>query len=239
MLITFADVAAETPWSLISPDNTWALWAVILSGVAVSIWLEHRYAWARKVTVPLLALGIAMVLSNLRIMPSKHDTPVYEAVWDYVIPLAVPLLLMQANLRRIVTETGWTFAGFHVCAVGSLIGSVLAGLLFRGSVERSEEVAGIMAGSYIGGGVNFNAIAATYRTPGEVTGPLIVADNFIMALAFAVIFWMAGSAFFRRHFSHPHIAAADEGAARSLADAHAPRKEIGLLDIATALAIAF
>src|SRR5688572_9807952 len=59
--------------SLISPDQTWLLWAVILAGVALSIWLEQNFTWAAKVSGPVVALVIAMLLSNFRIMPTKTD----------------------------------------------------------------------------------------------------------------------------------------------------------------------
>jgi uncharacterized membrane protein len=73
----------------------------------------------------------------------------------------------------------------------------------------------------------------------ELTNPLLVADNFIMAGLFAVQFLIAGSAFFRRHFPHPHSAAGDAQDAAALAARHWQRKEIALLDIAQALAVAF
>ena len=44
--------------SLISPENTWALWAILTGIAALSIWLEQNYKWASKVTgaiIPLIA----------------------------------------------------------------------------------------------------------------------------------------------------------------------------------------
>ena len=64
--------------TLIQPDDTWLLWAVILGGVALSIWLEQTYAWAAKLSGPVLALCIAMLLANLRLMPPA--APVYDII---------------------------------------------------------------------------------------------------------------------------------------------------------------
>ena len=33
---------------LVRPEDTWLLWAAMLTGVAVSIWLEQTYHWAAK-----------------------------------------------------------------------------------------------------------------------------------------------------------------------------------------------
>jgi uncharacterized membrane protein len=101
------------------------------------------------------------------------------------------------------------------------------------------EVTGIMTGSYIGGGVNFVAIKETYKLGPELTNPLLVADNFIMAGMFAALLVIAGSRLFRRLYPHPHSLAGDREDVTALAAKHWRRKEISLLDIARALALAF
>ena len=73
-------------------------------------------------------------------------------------------------------------------------------------MPRVAEVAGIMTGSYIGGGVNFVALKNHYAVPAERANPLIVADNFIMAGMFGLLFLIAGSKFFSPPFSPPALA---------------------------------
>ena len=51
--------------SLISADNTWVLWAILVGDAALAIWLEQRYKWASKVTGCVLALLCMMILSNI------------------------------------------------------------------------------------------------------------------------------------------------------------------------------
>jgi uncharacterized membrane protein len=221
--------------SLVSPDNTWVLLAVIVSGAAASIALEQRYVWATKISGPVVALLLAMVAANLRLVPT--NAPAYDVVEDYLVPLAVPLLLFRANLRTIWRETGSMFLAFHVAALGTVVGAFLAAFLFRQGFERVPEVAGIMTGSYIGGSVNFMAIKNTYEVSSTLANPLIVADNFIMAGMFAVLLILSGSRVLLRHYPHPHSEEAP-GPARPLAGEHWRRKEIALLDIAKALAVA-
>lgn len=43
----------------------------------------------------------------------------------------------------------------------------------------------MISASYIGGGVNFAAMAAKFSTPGEYVSSTVVADNFMMALLFS------------------------------------------------------
>ncbi len=221
--------------TLISPDNPWALWSLILAGTALSIYLEQTFTWAARISGPVIALVIAMALSNFHIAPPT--APTYDVVGDYLVPLAIPLLLFRANVVQIVKSTGPAFIAVQIAIVGSLIGSFAAAFLFRHSIASIAEVTGLEAASDIGGGVNFFAVKQIYNISGDIVGPLLVADNMVMAGAFLVMFWIADSKFFRRHFPHPHSQAANADAAK-LAAIHWEPKPIGLLDIAKGLAVA-
>lgn len=223
--------------SVIQATDPWPLWGVMLAGVAVCIYLEQTYQWAAKTSGPVLALLIGMLLSNFKLMPT--GSPSYDLVDDYLVPVAIPLLLFRANIVRIVRETGSMFLAFHVASLGTVIGAFLAAFLFRGTFPRVAEVTGIMTGSYIGGGVNFVAIKNAYNVSAELANPLIVADNFIMAGMFAVLLVLAASKFFLRHYSHPHTLENGQENSQALAARFWRRKEVALLDIAQALALAF
>ncbi len=103
-------------------------------------------------------------------------------------------------------------------------------------MDDAPHVAAIMTASYIGGGVNFFAVARSLGIASDVTGPLLVADNFIMVGMFAVLLAICRSRRMRRWYRHPHTAEAVDS--RQLAAEHWRRKEISLLDIAAALAVA-
>nr|WP_083329020.1 DUF819 family protein [uncultured Peptoniphilus sp.] len=34
------------------------------------------------------------------------ESPVYGTIWSYVIPLSIPMLLFQSNMKRIFKESG-------------------------------------------------------------------------------------------------------------------------------------
>ncbi len=221
--------------SWVPADQTWTLLALIVGGVAACIQLEQASKWAARLSGPVLALLAGMALSNLRIVPT--EAPIYDVIDDYLVPIAIPLLLFQANLRRILREVGPMFLTFHIATVGTILGAFAAAWLFRDSIPRVAEVAGIMTGSYIGGGVNFVAIKNTYNVPSELSNPLLVADNFIMAGMFTLLLVIAGSRLFRRWYPHPHSGAGQTTDSETLAARHWRRKEIALKDIAQAFAI--
>jgi uncharacterized membrane protein len=236
--MTAAPSASEA-WSLISADDTWTLWALIVSGTALAIGLEQTYRWAARLSGPVLALLIAMLLSNTRLVPAQ--SPAYDFVDHYLVPLAIPLLLFRANALRIIRSTGRLFLAFHLASVGTLVGTFLAVGLLKGVIGSPdlEQAAGMMSASYIGGAVNFMAVKTSLHVRPAVADPLIVADNFVMAAMFVALLSVAASAFFRRHYPHPHLADSQQSEAGNLAAQHWQRKGIGLLDLGKALAVAF
>lgn len=225
--------------AVIPPSDIWTLWALIAAGTALAIWLEQTYRWAARLSGPVLALLIAMLLSNTRLVPAQ--SPAYDFVDDYLVPLAIPLLLFRANALQIIRSTGRLFLAFHLSALGTLAGTALAVGLLKGRIVSPDlgHAAGMMAASYIGGAVNFMAVKSSYDVRPGVSDPLIVADNFVMAIMFVALLTAAASPFFRRRYPHPHSAEADRAEAGNLAAQHWQRKGISLLDLGKSLAVAF
>ena len=219
--------------SLIAPDDTWALLALLMVSVALAIWLEQKYQWASKISGAIIALLIALVASNLSMIPTS--CPLYDdIVWGYAVPLGIPLLLLQCNMKKIWKETGRMMVIFLIGAVGTVAGAFAAYSLLHSYIPGLEGVAAMMTGSYIGGGVNFAALATEFEV-GEIKAATTVADNLLMALYFFGLIFIAGMKFFRRHYSHPHIdAVAANGTldeSRTQAAAYWSRKDISLKDI--------
>ncbi|RLA25642.1 MAG: hypothetical protein DRQ63_09410, partial [Gammaproteobacteria bacterium] len=109
---------------LIGPEQDFALWAILIAAAAFGFWCE-RFPWGRKYSGVMWLMAMTFVLANLRIIPST--APAYDAVWNYLVPIAIPLLLFEADLKRIVRESGPTLIAF---IIGSA--SVVAGV-FIGS----------------------------------------------------------------------------------------------------------
>jgi len=227
--------------TLIHPENTWVLMSVMMVAVAVSIYLEQRYIWASRLTGPVIALVIALVLVNVGIIPSA--APVYnDIVWGYFVPLAIPLLLLQTNIRRIWNETGQLLAIFLIGSIGTIAGAVIGCALLQSSIEGLPKVTAMMTGSYIGGVVNFTELADLFKANGTLVSSAIVADNLNMAIYFMILIGIAGNAFIRRFYEHPLIdeverqGVSEEG--QTLAAKYWGRKEISLRDLAMCIAYA-
>ncbi len=225
--------------SLVAADDTWSLMVILCAGVALSIWLEQKYNWASKISGAIIALIIAMVLANVGIIPTS--CPLYDdTVWGIVVPMGIPLLLLQCNIKKIWKETGRMLTIFLIGAVGTIVGAFIAYFALRapfGDSQGLAKVAAMMTGSYIGGGVNFAAMASQYAAGEDLTAAATVADNLLMAAYFFVLIAFAGMKFFRRNYRHPHIDEVESGtsnrdAAQTQAAAFWSRKDISLKDIA-------
>ena len=226
--------------SLIAADDTWALLVLMVASVALAIWLEQKYVWASKISGAIIALLIALAAANLAIIPTS--CVLYgNIVWDFAVPLGIPLLLLQCNMKKIWKETGRMMVIFLIGAAGTVAGAFLAYTLLHRYIPGLEGVAAMMTGSYIGGGVNFAALAAEFDV-GEIKAAATVADNLLMALYFFALIFIAGMKFFRSHYSHPHIDAVAESGdlsgAQAQAAAYWSRKGISLKDIALNFAYA-
>lgn len=217
----------------VRPDDAWTLFAVMAAAAAGSLALERRYRWAARVTGPVLAIAAAIALATADVIP--RSSPAYDVVSDWFVPIAIPLLLFRADVRRIFRESGRTFVAFNVAALGTVAGGLVAGLLFAGTVPHTGALAAIMTGSYTGGSVNFVALQSIFRPPGELASAAIVADNLVMALYFFVLLATPSIGWIRRRFPGSRAAAANAG--EGAADYWAPRP-IALFDLAVNLAAA-
>lgn len=230
--------------TLIQPDDTWGLLGVMCVSVALAIFLEQKYRWAARISGSVIALILAMVMANIGILPIQ--SVLYDdIVWGVIVPMGIPLLLLQCDIRRIWKEAGRMLTIFLIGAVGTVAGAFLAYYLLRvpfGDAQGLAKVAAMMTGSYIGGSVNFTALANAFHA-GGLTASATVADNLLMACYFFVLIAFAGMRFFRRQFRHPHIDEVESGAsggdaAKTQAAAFWSRKDISLKDVAMNIAFA-
>ena len=227
---------------LVGADNPWVLWAICAAGAAGAIYLEQKYTWAAKASGAIVALVMALILSNLGIIPTA--SPVWDTVWNYVVPLSLPLLLMQCNVRDMGKDS-LRLLGIFLCgSVGTMAGALIGFAVLGNFIPELNALAGVFTGTYIGGSVNFAALGEAFGVTGEMLSAATVADNLLMALYFFVLVMIPGIGFFRKHYKHPHQDAVESGTADSDAEGTAAaaywgRKEMSLKDIALAVAVAF
>ena len=227
--------ALTMAFPLIGPEQDFALWSILLALAGFGFWCE-RYAWGRKYSGVMLLIGAAILLANLKIIPTS--APAYDAVWDYLVPIAIPLLLFQADLKRIVRESGPTLLAFVIGSAAVVAGAIIgASMLNLGQYEA--ELAGIFTGTYIGGSLNFAAVSeASGMQDGSMLAAAVAADNVVTNLHFLLIIFLPGVAWLARRYPTHHM----DNAVLFSTDSQASAHRVADLDIAgllAALALAF
>lgn len=227
--------------TLIQADDTITLWGIIIIWASISIYLEQRYSWASKVTGAIIALAGAIFLSNTGIIPTA--SPVYDAVWNVIVPLAIPLLLFHVNFRKIWKESGKMLIIFLLSSIGTVAGTIISFFLLHEHIPMLDRLGAMFSASYMGGGVNFAAMAAKFETPDELVASAVVADNLMMAIIFIIMMIIPAISFFKKHFNTPHIEEVENRSesekGKTLAESFWARKEISLKDIALSVGTAF
>lgn len=220
---------------LIGPDQDFAIWAVLIGLAGFGFWCE-RFPWGRKYSGVMLLITAAIVLANLRIIPTSAAA--YDVVWDYLVPIAIPLLLFEADLKRIVRESGPTLIAFVIGSAAVVAGTLIGVVLFDLGPNEAE-LAGIFTGTYIGGGLNFAAVAeATGMQDDNMLTAAVAADQVITNLHFLLIIFIPGIAWMANKYPTHHMDNAVVFDVESGRNVH----RIADLDIAglmTALALAF
>jgi uncharacterized membrane protein len=213
---------------------THPLWivGVLAAATAASEWLVRRSA-LRHLGSALLVIVLAALAANLGLIPSVTDgSPVYDAVFGTVGPLAIFWLLLQVRLRS-VFRAGPTMLGlFLLGAAGTFVGVVL-GMRLVGSEGAfgplHAPLGGMFVGTYVGGSLNFNAVALEYdvmRDGGLYAGAAVVDSA-------ATTVWMATTVVLPRLLAGRWRV---RGARRTAADA--ATAELADRDTATAEGIA-
>ena len=187
--------------TLIGAENHWGLWAVLFIIAAFSLWAEKSKIGSKLSAVVIAIVG-AFILSNLSIIPT--EAPAYDMVWSYLVPLAIPLLLFKANLRRIIKEAGPTLIAFFFGAVGTIIGTIISFAIFNLG-DEGWKLAGIFCSTYIGGSMNYVATAAALKlNAGDLLTAGVAADNLVMAAYFIVLFALPSAAILKKMYSTKH-----------------------------------
>ncbi|XP_021651554.2 uncharacterized protein LOC110643480 isoform X2 [Hevea brasiliensis] len=171
-LVQPTKLCSHLRYPIISPDDQWGTWTALFATGVFGIWSE-RTKIGSMVSAPLVSTLVGLAASNLGIIPYK--TAAYSVVLEFLVPLAVPLLLFRADLRQVIRSTGTLLMAFLLGSVATIFGTTVAFLMvpMRSLGPDNWKIAAALMGSYIGGSAG------------------VAADNVICAIYFMVLFALA------------------------------------------------
>jgi uncharacterized membrane protein len=152
--------------------------------VFFATWLT-RFPWGKTVGTPIWVILICALISNFGIIPSAMEgSPVYDGVFLYLAPLGIFIALLEVDLKSIKKAGFPLLMMFFLGSLATVIGVLVSWFLVNPAVQIGDlapAIAGMFTGTYIGGSINFNAIALHYEVnqSGNLYAAATVVDNLI------------------------------------------------------------
>ena len=217
--------------TLISADNSLALAAVLIAMTGIGLAAEKTH-FGKILSGPLIIMLLAMALSNLGIIP--YTSPVFEMAAKSLVPLAIPLILMRADLKRIFRETGTMLMAFTAAVTLTIIGAYLA-VTVVDLGEMEAQIVGAVAASYIGGSMNFVATANAVGIADSSVYIATLSADVVGALFFLMLLMMLPGLKIARRAMPSKFFAAEGGAVADTEEGIAHDETQGPFDAALAL----
>jgi len=218
--------------SVISDQNVLALGAVLFGLAWLGFWIDTT-ALGKKTSGVVWVIAAAMVLSNYKLIP--FSSPSYDFVGGTLVPLAIPLLLFKADLRKIFRESGPVMLTFAIASAATVAGAVIGYYLFDLG-EIGPKVAGVYSGAWIGGAVNFIAVSqAVEMTPTEFSVS-IGASSMVSNIALLLLVAIPSISWITRQLPE-HVAATSEDGEGD--ESHESTTAFKLTHVTGAIALSF
>jgi len=131
----------------------------------------------------LLVIILAAVLANLTIIPSASNSiELYGHIFHYIAPISIFFLTLGVNLQKVRRAGLPMLLLFLVGSLGTIVGVFVAVIIVSPENvlgDSADAIAGMIAGTYTGGSINFNAIALHYKIneSGVLYAGTVAADN--------------------------------------------------------------
>ncbi len=167
--------------------NSLYILTILCANVVLAEWLA-KYGFFKSMGAALLVIITTAITANVGLIPSSSaQVPVYDGIFSYLAPLSIFFLMLKANLRSLRKAGGAMVSLFLTGSLGTILGVILSMKLFDAEHEIGSlhyAIAGMFTGTYIGGSVNYNAVALHYGVSkdGTLFAAATAADNIITAL---------------------------------------------------------
>lgn len=220
------------------------LLAAVIAGItALAFWLDLRFGWARTVGATMLVILFGALLSNLGLVP--FTSPVYDGITGPVTSLAIVWLLFAVDVRDLKDAGPAMLGAFVIAVLATAVGAIGAAVLFAGSFDGEVwKLAGVMTGTYAGGGLNFVAVGRELDFAPALFSAATASDNVMTAVWFGVTLtapvWL-GRFFPPPKHDHHHGRRADDVAADDPLADHPffSAASLHVLDVTVLLALGF
>jgi uncharacterized membrane protein len=177
---------------------------VLLVVLAFIFYTSHKKSkfWTKFYTIVpalLLCYLVPAILDMLGLI-SKEYSELYPMARDYLLPAALILMTIGIDFKGIINLGPKALIMFFTATIGVIIGGPIAILVYSmidptvvggEGYEATWRGMATIAGSWIGGGANQNAMFETYRYAPELYGRMIVVDVVVANIWMAILLFGA------------------------------------------------
>lgn len=168
---------------------TWTSDPIYVSGmlcflVLFATWLARFKGW-KTIGTPILVIVITALIANIGIIPTATSGhPIYDGVFVYLAPMGIFIALLEVDLKSLKNAGGPILLMFIIGGVGTMLGVLVSWFVVQPAQEIgpfANALAGMFTGTYIGGSINFNAVALHYQVNSQpdLYAASTVVDNLI------------------------------------------------------------
>lgn len=166
-------------------------WGLVLGLTAAGFWLGERHGWIGRLGPTLWVLTLGLLAANG--LGLQLPEAVAEGVNGPLTSLAIVLLLLAVDGRRVWRQGRGLLAPFAAAVVataaGALLGAVLLGPLLG---SDQADLAGMFTATYTGGGLNFVSVARALAVRPELVTLAATADQLVFSLWFLISLLLGG-----------------------------------------------
>ncbi|WP_338636196.1 DUF819 family protein [Spirobacillus cienkowskii] len=172
-------------------DNQ-VLLLVIFGTLFVCFEIEKKLAWITHVSSVCLVILVAMLLSQIKIIPSQSE--VYDFFQGYAVLIGITLMVLNFKFKNILKLNYKILIVFLFGLVGSFVGGILAGYIGHFALgDTAFKLAAQFTASYIGGLENAAAMQKMYNIPETYFTAAFTIDNIITSLWVLASVWLGKS----------------------------------------------
>ncbi len=158
-----------------------AVFFVLAIVVFISLWLEERYKTFRSLGAALVGILLALVLSNIGILPGI--SPAYDFLIGSGVSAGIVLILLSVDIRSIRKAGPMMLKAFGIGTVGTAVGSMIMAYILSPMIgPETWKLSGQFTGTYTGGGLNFAAVGKALGTSSDLFSAGIAADVIVTAI---------------------------------------------------------
>ena len=167
--------------------SSWATFAILTCAAATGRRLG-TVPVGRTLSGPICAMGLTFAGACSGVLPPVALNGVVRSTQINAVRLATPLLLFNADLRKVYRSAGRMLPAFLLGALASLAGALVGTSVVHAPLAAAFgadglKVAAALAAKNIGGGLNFVAVAAALGVGPAAFAAALAVDN-VMALVY-------------------------------------------------------